>query len=326
MPDNISINKNGMLFYVGDDADSSSAIELKKDIAEINRELAKMNSDNYEQIGKEQELLEDIKILSDLAIEFKEENSIEESSTELCLQYIRRDKYNGSSWNLFAGTVNEDFVNFVSQSEKGQKISATGYFNEAKIYDSKNNATIDLAHLSAALNAELYCVRTNSFVNLKDFCGWSGDISTLIYQLLEYENNTDYTSEEHKAQLLSYTESLLGTDESTSTFGIEDLLSDIDAVIIYNENYIESDEMDFYTVIKNYYYTYNDSIKNRENKFVEYLSGTKGELYNYVDSYLNNNWLYVRIVGGINQQKYMTNYSYYNDIVAQAFSNWFEEY
>lgn len=326
LPENVSINNNGMLFYIGND-NSPNAEYWKQEIENINEELVKTNFNNEEQLLKEQELLDDIKLLNDLAVEFINENtSTQESVIELCLQYIRRNKYNSTIWSMGAGQVNTSFVDYVSQSESGKKINSNGYFDQATIYDIKNNAYIDFVHLCAALNAELYYARTKPFLNIKDFCGWAGDSSTLIKQIVDYDTTSDYTSEEHKNDLISYAKSLFATDNATSTFGIADVLADIDAVNIYNENYAGSNDVDFYTVIKNYYYTYNDSIANRENKFVENLCETKDALYNYVVTYLNSNTFYVTLAGGISDSKYSSNTEYYNSIMAQAFSDWFMQF
>lgn len=81
-----------------------------------------------------------------------------------------------------------------------------------------------------------------------------------------------------------------------------------------------------YDLRKNYYYTYNDSIANRENKFVENLCETKDALYNYVVTYLNSNTFYVTLAGGISDSKYSSNTEYYNSIMAQAFSDWFMQF
>ena len=321
MPENVSINNNGMLFYTGND-NSPNAEYWRQEIENVNEELVKTNFNNEEQLLKEQELLDDIKLLNDLAVEFINENpSTQESVAELCLQYIRRNKYGDSPWTLILGEINEDFVTFVTNN--GQKISSAGYFDQATIYDIKNNAYIDFVHLCAALNANI-----SVSLGIKDFCGWAGDSSTLIKQIVDYDTTPDYTSEEHKNDLISYAKSLFATDNATSTFGIADVLADIDAVNIYNENYAGSNDVDFYTVIKNYYYTYNDSIANRENKFVEYLGTTKDDLYDYISNYLNTNRLHVSLVGWESyQSEYLSrDYEYYNSIMAQAFSDWFMQF
>ena len=59
-----------------------------------------------------------IKTLYELAVNFKSENEVEDSANDLCLQYIRRNKYNTSTWQLTAGTINSDFVSYIENNDE----------------------------------------------------------------------------------------------------------------------------------------------------------------------------------------------------------------
>ena len=60
----------------------------------ISKEDLLKNINYAEKEIKEDELLNKLKNLEIYAIEFKEENNVNTSIVELCLQYIRKDKYN----------------------------------------------------------------------------------------------------------------------------------------------------------------------------------------------------------------------------------------
>ena len=52
-----------------------------------------------------------LKNLSDLANKYDSNNSI-----SLCLQFIRRNKYNSNNWNILAGKIDSNFTKFVEEN------------------------------------------------------------------------------------------------------------------------------------------------------------------------------------------------------------------
>lgn len=71
--------------------------------------------------------------------------------------------------------------------------------------------------------------------------------------------------------LKQYAKSLLGT---ISSFGKEDLISDMDALILYKLYKENSDCDNVYKMIYYYYYNKNNDINHRENIFSSYLLTT----------------------------------------------------
>ena len=96
----------------------------------ISKEDLLKNINYAEKEIKEDELLNKLKNLEIYAIEFKEENNVNTSIVELCLQYIRKDKYNSDAWKITAGNINEEFVKYVN--EKSKELSNYNFQN-AKI-------------------------------------------------------------------------------------------------------------------------------------------------------------------------------------------------
>mgnify|MGYP007010042422 CR=1 FL=1 len=154
---------------------------------------------------KEDELLNKLKNLEIYAIEFKEENNVNTSIVELCLQYIRKDKYNSDAWKITAGNINEEFVKYVN--EKSKELSNYNFQN-AKI----PNANIDFVHMCASLNAIIY----NSKIIPSEYSGWAGDLVTLMGQIIKYDENKTNN------ELIKYGNSLIGANSTNTLFNEKD--------------------------------------------------------------------------------------------------------
>lgn len=133
-------------------------------------------------------------------------NSLKKIATDLKLtpveypvyQYIRSNKYNGTTWNLVAGVLNSEF----------KKIADKDYSMITNIQKLilPNKEYIDFPHFAAALNGLLN--------KHGDLCGWCGDIVQFAQDL---KNNPM-------------------AEFPSGQFGIEDLRTDIDAFNIYQLN------------------------------------------------------------------------------------------
>lgn len=253
-----------------------------------------------------------IKELNHLAIEFKEQNKCKDTVTQLCLQYIRKDKYNNTSWNLAAGSINTQFIDFVEQNNK----QLFNYkFQNSKIQDSN----VDFVHMCAALNAILY----EQSLLPSEYSGWAGDLVTLMGQVIKYDKN----AKKGKDELVSYAESLIGANNSNTMFGKQDLIADIDAV-----NLSKMDTQSFYTLIIEYYYKENDIRKNRGEEFKTYICDQEQTttIYEVVLKNFNRNYISMSVLlentYNTNVAKqYRENSEKYIEIMAKAFDNYFSK-
>ncbi len=169
--------------------------------------------------------------LSALAGEYGS-NGSEYSANELVLQYIRKYRYDNSNWDIVAGKIDWNFINYVN--DKTDILSA--YFKtDMTIYDPYTGEGVDFVHLAATLNGLIYDTKYSD-AGLRgrfgedvidDLCGWAGDLQTLTIDVItgtQYSN--DYGTLYNKAS------ELMGS--STSDFSMADLFADADAYNIYH--------------------------------------------------------------------------------------------
>lgn len=247
-----------------------------------------------------------IKSLSDLSVEFKNNTNTTNSSIELCLQYVRKNTYNDNKWKLAAGTINQDFINYVNSKNP---VLSNYDFSEIKILDEKTNSYIDFIHMCAALNSNLY---SYSFVP-SEFSGWAGDLVSLMEQIITYDTNKTET------ELITYASELLGSlGKTSSLFGMPDLLADIDALNISKLNYNT-----FYELIINYYY---NNPLDREKTFKQNLNNDiyRSVLSSFTDT--KGNLIISQLLSNSSYKKYQTNPDKYNHIIATVFDNYFSNY
>lgn len=186
-----------------------------------------------------QKLFNKISILQGYAESYKQEKNISTSTGQLCMQYIRKDKYNSTAWQLMVGSIDNNFVNYVSSKDSSFKIDSTD-----KLIDKKSGKEIDFIHMIATLNAY---VKPSAFVD-KSYAGWAGDLMTLLEDVVKYRTNNNITD---TAALQKYANSLLGT-ELSSSFGRADALADLDAI---NLSLYSNIGTDLYQALVDYYIT-----------------------------------------------------------------------
>lgn len=184
-----------------------------------------------------QQLFNKVKRLQNFAENYKKENNISTSTSQLCMQFIRREKYNSNAWKLMVGNVDENFVSYVKSKDSSFNITTND-----KLIDKKTGYEIDFIHMMATLNAY---VKPNGMID-KSYAGWAGDLMTLLEEVVKYRstNNIIDTNEIQK-----YSNSLLGTTLKSS-FGRSDALADLDAINLSLYSNINSD---LYQVLVDYY-------------------------------------------------------------------------
>ena len=274
----------------------------------ISKEDLLKNINYAEKEIKEDELLNKLKNLEIYAIEFKEENNVNTSIVELCLQYIRKDKYNSDAWKITAGNINEEFVKYVN--EKSKELSNYNFQN-AKI----PNANIDFVHMCASLNAIIY----NSNIIPSEYSGWAGDLVTLMGQIIKYDENKTNN------ELIKYGNSLIGANSTNTLFNEKDMQADVDSI-----NLSKQISNSFYIEIINYYYKENDVRKNNMREFKKYLLEKENSqtIYEAVKNNFSKNKVYINaLINSLTNsniaQKYKENQEKYIEIMAQIFENYF---
>lgn len=284
---------------------------ISKENKKINKDVLLQKMEEAENGVIIDEILTNIKELETLAIEFKEQNEIKSTVLELCLQYIRKDNYNNDAWNLAAGNVNEDFVEYIKTNSK---LLSNYKFQNVKI----SNSNVDFVHMCASLNAIVY----KNSVLPSEYSGWAGDLVTLMGQIVKYDNN------KQEEELIEYGNKLLGANSTNTLFNQKDLIADIDSINISKDN-----PESFYIAIINYYYKENELIKNREKEFKNYLLEKEKaqSVYEAVKNNFNKNKIYINILLSNTVktevlERYKENQEKYIEIIAKTFTNYFEKF
>ena len=124
-------------------------------------------------------ILNKVKELQQYAESYKTENGVSTSATELCLQYIRKDRYTGTAWSTFAGDIDQNFVSYVAS-----KNSALKFKNETLV-DEQTKKEIDFVHMIATLNS-YYKNGSTAIVFSTHYAGWAGDLMSLLEEEINY--------------------------------------------------------------------------------------------------------------------------------------------
>lgn len=266
-------------------------------------------------LGNEELLLKTkIEELMVLAEKYIDEGNSSTDANLLVLQYIRRNKYTGGNWDTVAGRIDTTFVQYVETNK-------TSSLDINNLTDPVTGENIDFVHEMASLN--VYLKNATSTDPLKQYSCWAGDLCTLVNDVYNFYKNGTYTDAELKEQ----TKSLLG---GNSSFGLEDMLADVDAVNV--SRLIISSKGNLNEILYNYYYGSNsDKVKNRYSEFAAYLktlgvsssAETSQMIYAVAKYYLGKNggfWVTLYAPELINS------YSSIPNIVFETVSTCFSEY
>lgn len=211
--------------------------------------------------------------------------ALEYSSTShdaacLVMQFIRRTKYSGSSWNTVAGNIDFSFVDYVETNYPSlYRYFTVDNVNDYYYPDPNGEGNVDFVHLCATMNGLLY--DSEGFkaavvgeANIDNLCGWAGDLQTLCIDVLGATNNSN-----NYDTIYSATYEMIGSEDYT--FSTADLLADTDAYNVFqllNNSY--SNFIDAFLV---YYDKY---VGTRYTRFTN--GWDKGEIYNCVRNYTTN--------------------------------------
>lgn len=227
--------------------------------------IATSKSSKIEKHNKE--ILEKVETLQNLAEEYIEQNSITaNTSTDLCMQYIRKERYNSNLWNVLLGNIDTAFINYLESKEN------VPTFKNEFLFDPNTGKEIDFVHMMAPLNAYLKNGDMVMEFISTDYAGWAGDLITLLEEVTVYRIEKDIKD---KNELQEYSDSLLGTNNS-STFSSSDILADLDAIALYKDSNNRIRE-DLYNALYKYYID-TDSTYNASNRLISaqtFLGDTK---------------------------------------------------
>ena len=253
------------------------------DYANSSRSDVVQYRDTSTMVSENEKFLEKIKQLEELAVNYKKEKNLDINSVELCLQYLRRDRYNDEKWRGLLGPVDAEFVDYVTNNGAGLEFS-----DYEIMYDITTGRVVDFIHMAATLNSY---VRYSSEIKLvitnlsTDYAGIAGDLLTFLEEVTNYRINNSL-DDVGKYQI--YVDSLFGTNNKSTLSG-PDLLADIDAYNLYHDEDGKV-KTNLYEALKEYYdtCTSKNNAKNRIEKFKSYMGDSEENITNKVNGYFSN--------------------------------------
>ena len=267
-------------------------------------------------IAHNEEILEKVQTLQNLAIEYKEQSNSSTSATLLCMQYITKDRYNSTLWKMLLGDIESAFITYLEEKEN------VPTFKNEVLLDPITNKEIDFVHMIAPLNAYIKNGDTVMSMINTDYSGWAGDLLTLLEEVTVYRTTNNITD---NTQLQEYSNSLLGTNNG-STFPTEDILADLDAKALYKDSSNNIND-DFYGALCKYYVS-TDSTYNATNRLETaqvILGNTKENVKNEAKEVLTD----TSVLGMNLKEKLFANSENASkvtstdiDIAAQSFANY----
>lgn len=213
-----------------------------------------------------------LKIIQDVATKFAKENAgilenKDKLANEYVAQYLRKNDYYGTLWDLVAGPINGDFTKAVDEALGNEKLSP--------IKDTVFRDTVlEIPHFAATYNAISYLAIQASH----DAAGWGGDIVTLIGDAMK-ATPSKYPTTYDAAK------AIIGT--SQGTFGFTDVLADVDGYNIAKK--LEGGKMTFYDAMMEYYLLGEN--KTRFTKFIKNRFGSNDLIYDVASNFVNVAWL-----------------------------------
>ena len=199
------------------------------------------------------EAISNLEILESYIEDYKISYNDTTSIDQLLLSYIRTGKYTGIAWTIVAGSCPDNLINYITEmdTEHQTKISEMRTYGEI---ETPTNEKLDFVHFFAVMNGLEY---GNSFTSEgAGLVGWAGDLAQLFQDISTITGTVD--------ELLNEAKNYLGIK---GQFGPADLVSDLDAVNIWNSR-TQSPQISYANIIKNYYES-EDGYKKRLLNFVQ---------------------------------------------------------
>ena len=260
-------------------------------------------------------LFEQVNKLQKAAEDYISESSVTTGVTELCFQYLRRNRYNDTQWNTLLGSIDGDFVDFVNNHNYNISIA-----DDSMIVDLTTHKKVDFIHMIAVLNC-YYKYGNNANMGgvtvSTDYSGWAGDLLTFLSEIYAYRTTNTVTDTE---LLQKYAITLLGTN-SDSSFGSADMYADLDALNIYKDS--TNSLSNLTNALKNYYdtkstnYHYGNRVASARNA----IGTTEDAIKTKADSLLRNSMVQGMLIPETAGRFEDIDYQ----VVEQAFANYMME-
>lgn len=181
------------------------------------------------------------------------------------LRFIRKESYDNYKWDITGGIPNSEIREMVLKDYSGFR---TYFAPELKFKDHKGNV-VDAIHFAATLNGYLM-----SYIHVPySWCGWAGDLATLVAQVVEKVKGRHDSKEiyDFAVSLLNHNKPSFETNgRYINNMGIEDTLADIDASNIkaeYNCDTLKDSLL--------LYYNSNSAYGRRYSRFIYSLAENK---------------------------------------------------
>lgn len=226
-----------------------------------------------------------IQKLEKISLQYNTEKSSTKNPYVRVAQYLRQTRYGDSEWNLFGGTVEADFAEYVIANQGTFDLPALQ--NQASFTAASTHEEVDFIHMIAIINVVAKNGISNTTYN--DMVGWGGDLCQLAKQIKELGLTGDALQD--KAYELFRGKS--------STFSDEDFLADIDALNI--ANLVINEEMSISNAMKTYYFNLTDASRKQQvlshsfSGFIDEQSGkinkTQEEMASAIVNRLSSNFL-----------------------------------
>lgn len=204
----IKYETNGQELSIGEAINNSVEITVTWDLKKEN-DLS-ISEKNFIDV------LTKIKKLESISLKYNEENQSANNAFVRVLQYIRQLRYNTNEWNMFGGTIEADFSNYVLNNS--ENINVQELQSLQNIIIPATNNRVDFVHMMAVMNVALKN-GVNSTGN--DLVGWAGDLLTLA---IDVKNSSLIGTNKEKAESLFL--------NNNSSFSSSDFFADLDAINI----------------------------------------------------------------------------------------------
>ena len=182
--------------------------------------------------------IDSIKALEALAKIYKGSTS-KNTINDLVLSYIRKDNYDGTKWDINAGTVDNDFVTYVKNNDKSLYDNLQPITKQDELVDN-----LDMAHTMATCDAYFSPTIPADF-----WAGWGGDLATGIEDGYNVRVDKGYSAK---------TAAIVVIGTSSYHCSLTDLKADADAIKLASLC-----DSDFLSGALTDYYITNDYYKNR---------------------------------------------------------------
>lgn len=232
--------------------------------------------------GQFEDALDQLGLLEYYAEQFKKEKGDSRTVNFLTLAYIRSAKYTGTEWEIAAGSVPTDFIEYIKQIDEKEQTNIQQLRKYGDVLVPSGNKT-DFVHMFAVMNGCDYAGNFDS--QSSQLVGWAGDTAQLFQDIMKKTGTFD--------ELYKMCRDLLG---HAGGFGEGDLIGDLDAVNLLKLKYDNPSKTFAYLYKAFYIKDFKKRVPNFiQNSFPGLIEKTqtdyRNKLYDlYTDNFLIRVW------------------------------------